>query len=134
MASASWDKTIKIWNITSNNGTLIRSLNGHTSQVKCLILLPTGLLASGSDDKTIKIWNFTSEILMNTLTGHTNNVTSLAVLPDGSLVSAAVKDILIWKQETYSFKINLIKCNETSYFMEESCSSGIIYKGQIPLI
>ena len=34
----------------------IKTLNGHTSQVSCLLLLKDGHLAIGSWDKTIKIW------------------------------------------------------------------------------
>jgi len=56
LVSGSWDNTIKIWN--PNDGTLKRTLNGHTSEVRALTTLPNGDLVSGSMDKTIKIWSF----------------------------------------------------------------------------
>jgi WD40 repeat protein len=55
LASGSWDKTIKIWNAT--DGTLKRTLYGHTDYVYALAALNNGDLASGSRDSTIKIWN-----------------------------------------------------------------------------
>ena len=44
LATASADKTIKIWNIQS--GSLIRTLNGHTAAVWSLELLSNGDLVS----------------------------------------------------------------------------------------
>ena len=46
---------IQIWN--QNNGTLKRTLSGHTGWVMALTRLPNGDLVSGSYDNTIKIWN-----------------------------------------------------------------------------
>jgi WD40 repeat protein len=55
LVSGSDDSTIKIWN--PNDGTLKRTLNGHTGWVRSLTTLPNGDLVSGSDDCRIKIWN-----------------------------------------------------------------------------
>ncbi len=49
LASGSADKTIDIWNPTE--GTLLRTLTGHTSIVYALTVLPNGDLASGSGDR-----------------------------------------------------------------------------------
>ena len=38
-------------------GKLISTLNGHTSYVYSVAILPNGNIVSGSYDKTIKIWN-----------------------------------------------------------------------------
>ena len=34
-----------------------RTLQGHTSSVYSLVVLPNGEVASGSDDKTIRVWD-----------------------------------------------------------------------------
>jgi WD40 repeat protein len=63
LASASRDKTVKIWNYErylEYGVALLATLRGHRYTVSCLCLLPDGLLASGSEDKTIKIWNLTA--------------------------------------------------------------------------
>jgi WD40 repeat protein len=59
LASGSSDYTIKIWNPI--DGTLKRTLNGHTNVVYALTVLQNGDLASGSWDKTIKIWSTKSK-------------------------------------------------------------------------
>jgi WD40 repeat protein len=56
LASGSDDKTIKLWEVAS--GSLVRTLSGHTNDVRSVAFSPDGrLLASGSDDKTIKLWD-----------------------------------------------------------------------------
>ena len=61
LASGSNDLAIKIWNPI--NGTLKRTLNGHTSYVLALTVLQNGDLASGSFDNTIKIWSTKSNLI-----------------------------------------------------------------------
>ena len=52
--SASYDKTIKIWDINSMD--MVQNLEGHLSKVNCVIKHIFGYLVSCSDDKTIKVW------------------------------------------------------------------------------
>ncbi len=56
LASASSDKTIKLWNMS--DGSLIRTLRGHEERVYSIFISPDNrILASASWDKTIKLWN-----------------------------------------------------------------------------
>ena len=58
LASASWDRTIKLWDVTSAEEAL--TLPGHTSWVFSVAFSPDGQrLASASGDKTIRIWDAT---------------------------------------------------------------------------
>jgi len=95
IASASADKTIKLWN---RDGSLIRTLKGHDSSVWAIIFSPDGqTIVSASADKTIKLWNLDGKQL-RTFNGHGNTVNSVAFSSDGKLIASASADktIKIW--------------------------------------
>ncbi len=97
IASASWDKTIKLWN--AENGKLIDSLIGHQDGVNSIAFSPDGqTLISGSEDRTIKLWDLTNFQLIKTLTGHTDSIKALTISPDGKLIASAGYDntIKLW--------------------------------------
>ena len=94
IVSASRDKTIKIWDLETNE--CIRTLVGHTDAVKCVEILPTSQLISCSNDKSIKIWNTGTGECVKTLTGHADLVTCLKVLPDNRVASGSWKVIKVW--------------------------------------
>ena len=55
IASASEDKTIKLWN---RDGSEQRTLRGHTARVWGVAFSPDNqIIASASQDKTVKLWN-----------------------------------------------------------------------------
>ncbi len=72
LASSSSDKTIRIWNLTTNTCKFI--LTGHTKGVTGLKQITSSILASGSYDYTIKLWNTTSGQLIRTLSNHTGAI------------------------------------------------------------
>ena len=54
LASASADNTVKLWQL---DGTLLRTLRGHSDAVTSVSFSPDGkLLASTSRDSTVKLW------------------------------------------------------------------------------
>jgi WD40 repeat protein len=75
LASASRDKTIRIWDITTltPTKTSTRTLTGHTNQVYGLKLVSYDMLASASVDQTVRLWSISSGTLLNTL-NHTNTL------------------------------------------------------------
>ena len=47
-------KEIRVWTI--DDGICIKTLNGHTSNINCLITLNDDCLVNCTSDKTIKLW------------------------------------------------------------------------------
>ncbi|HAA31677.1 MAG TPA: hypothetical protein DCE56_33220, partial [Cyanobacteria bacterium UBA8553] len=55
LASASADKTVKLWSL---NGKLLRTLKGHRDTVFSVSFSPDGqTIASASKDRTVKLWS-----------------------------------------------------------------------------
>ncbi|MBG1271190.1 serine/threonine-protein kinase [Nostoc sp. WHI] len=103
LASASDDKTIKLWNLA--NKAEIRTLEGHSSWIWTVAFSPNSkALASGSADKTIKLWNLETGKLIRTLEGHTDGVSSVTFSPDGKTLASGSasqdKTIKLWNLQT----------------------------------
>ena len=76
---------INIYNI--NDGNLVSSLKGHTSDVEDLVQISADLLASSSDDQTVRVWNLTTYTCKFNLTGHTNWVYALKQITSSIMAS-----------------------------------------------
>lgn len=105
LASASFDKTIKTWNIIT--GFNIQTLIGHTAWVMCVRQLANGYLISGSYDGSIKVWDKDSGVNVQTLENAHNGqaVWTLETLSVGSGSFASSGDdytIRIWNTSNYS--------------------------------
>jgi WD40 repeat protein len=88
-SSGGGDKTVRIWNLTTN--TCKFNLTGHTWNVFGLKQITFNILASGSYDRTIKLWDITSGQLIRTLTGHTSFIWySVDLLNSQTLVSGSL--------------------------------------------
>ena len=89
LASASFDKTVKLW---SKGGKLLFTLSGHQESISGVSWSPDGqTLASASRDKTVKLWSKGGKFLL-TLSGHQNAVWSVSWSPDGQTLATASWD------------------------------------------
>ncbi|XP_029175759.1 notchless protein homolog 1 [Nylanderia fulva] len=98
IASASFDKSIKLWE--SNTGTYIASLRGHVQAVYSLAWsADSRLLVSGSADSTLKVWNMKTNKLSQDLPGHADEIYAVDWSPDGLRVASGGKDkvLRLWQ-------------------------------------
>jgi WD40 repeat protein/transcriptional regulator with XRE-family HTH domain len=101
VATASQDKTAKIWDATT--GQLLLTLRGHTESVNGIVYSPDGKrIATTSDDHTAKVWDADTGKKLLTLSGHTNMVLRLAFSPDGTRIvtTSADKTAKVWNAGT----------------------------------
>lgn len=91
IVSASYDKTLKVWDARS--GGLSHTLSGHTGEVLgCAVSPDNSYIVSASWDGSLKIWDAKSGKEIRTLTGHRDKVNSCTVSADGSLILSASDD------------------------------------------
>jgi WD40 repeat protein len=89
IATASLDKTVKIWD---TQGKEQQTLIGHKDTVTRVIFSPNGkLIATGSADNTVKIWDIQGKEL-HTFTGHKDTITSISFSPDSQLIVTGSTD------------------------------------------
>ncbi|EEA06157.1 coatomer protein complex beta subunit protein, putative [Cryptosporidium muris RN66] len=126
-ASASLDRTIRIWGIPSNVGTISNStvtvpnytLLGHDSGINCLaysLSAEKPYIATCSDDKTVRVWDYQTKQCIQVLSGHSKAVRSVVYHPQLPLILSCSEDctIKIWHATTYRLECTL------NYMMDRS--------------
>jgi WD40 repeat protein/predicted Ser/Thr protein kinase len=87
LASASFDRTVRIWDVAARQELLI--LQGHSHWVRGVAFSPDGRqVASASRDQTVKVWDATTGKELLTLR-HDHWLIAVAFSPDGKWLAAA---------------------------------------------
>jgi coatomer subunit beta' len=127
-ASASLDKTVKVWQLGSNHANF--TLEGHEKGVNCVDYYYGGdkpYLISGADDRAVKIWDYQNKTCVQTLEGHLQNISSVAFHPELPLILTGSEDgtIKLWHSTTYRLD------NTLNYGLERvwaiSCMKGKVF-------
>ncbi|XP_011500808.1 PREDICTED: notchless protein homolog 1 [Ceratosolen solmsi marchali] len=94
IASASFDKSIKLWDAVT--GKYISSLRGHVQAVYSIAWsADSRLLVSGSADSTLKVWSMKTKQLSQDLPGHGDEIYAVDWAPDGIRVASGGKDKIL---------------------------------------
>ncbi|KAL8139428.1 hypothetical protein V2J09_005449 [Rumex salicifolius] len=120
-ASASLDRTIKIWNLGSTDPNF--TLDAHMKGVNCVDYFTGGdkpFLITGSDDHTAKVWDYQTKTCVQTLEGHTHNVSAVCFHPELPIIITGSEDgtVRIWHSTTYRLE------NTLNYALERVWAIG----------
>ncbi|KAG1678839.1 Coatomer subunit beta' [Nymphon striatum] len=109
-ASASLDRTIKVWQLGSNAPNF--TLEGHEKGANCVDYYHGGdkpYLISGADDHCVKIWDYQNKTCVQTLEGHAQNISAVCFHPELPIIMTGSEDgtVRIWHANTYRLESTL---------------------------
>ena len=90
LASASWDRTVRLWDAAS--GSLIRTFKTN-EPVYAVAFHPDGTrLASAGKDRLVTLWDAATGQIIRTFAGHTRDIWYLVISPDGKTLVSSSND------------------------------------------
>lgn len=98
LASASFDKSIRLWD--AKTGRFLATLRGHVQAVYMVTFsADSRLMVSASADSTLKLWNLKTKKLEIDLPGHADEVFAVDWSTDGLKVASGGKDkvLRLWQ-------------------------------------
>ena len=97
VATASHDRTARIWDVRSGQPLLV--LSGHSRYIAASAFSPDGTrIATASHDHTAKLWKWPSGEPVATLIGHEHVIHGVAFSSDGMRIATASSDgtVRVW--------------------------------------
>jgi WD40 repeat protein/tRNA A-37 threonylcarbamoyl transferase component Bud32 len=144
IASASYDKTVQIWNAT--NGEHIMTYQGHNARVNSIAWSPDSKhLVSASNDQSAQVWDAATGKQLCSYGGHKGPLLTVAWSPDGKYIASAGEDkiVQVWdattqelitKYEGHSDKVYCIAWSPDGHYLAsggKDCKLRITYFDKI---
>ncbi|KAH7886023.1 U3 small nucleolar RNA-associated protein [Phlebopus sp. FC_14] len=101
LATASGDKTVKLWNL--GDWSCVKTFEGHTNSVLRVDFINHGAqLVSAGSDGLVKVWNIRDEESVATLDNHDDKVWALTTCEDGRIIVSGAADSVVtfWRNCT----------------------------------
>ncbi|GAA5871336.1 hypothetical protein JCM16303_000720 [Sporobolomyces ruberrimus] len=120
LATASGDRTIKLWSLA--DFTCVKTFEGHSNTVLRVDFLTRGMqLASAASDGLVKVWNVKDEECAATLDNHEEKIWALTVSKDEKHVISGGADsvITVWEDVTESEELEKIQEQEELVLKEQ---------------
>merc|ERR1719392_316402 len=95
--SGSWDKTLRLWDLSTGNTT--RRFESHTKDVMSVAFSADNRqIVSGSRDKTLRLWDLSTGNTTRRFESHTKDVNSVAFSGDNRQIVSGSRDksIKLW--------------------------------------
>ncbi|MCB9493294.1 MAG: WD40 repeat domain-containing protein [Epsilonproteobacteria bacterium] len=128
IATSSWDRTIKIWDIDAYIPSCLHTLEGHNDCINVIKQLNEHTLVSASDDKTIMTWDINSGKKTETLEGHDDRVYALLVVDNKIISGSRDKTVKIWDAES-KHNLATIPCQDKVYSLAFSKDQNYLFIG-----
>lgn len=136
LATASEDKSIKVWNMYRQR--FLYSLCRHTHWARCAKFSPDGrLIVSCSEDKTIKIWDTTSKQCVSNFSDSVGFANFVDFSPNGTCIASAGSDhtVKIWDirlnkllqhYQVHSGGVNCVSFHPSGNYLITASSDGTL--------
>lgn len=141
LASASEDRTIRLWN--AENGNAIDSFQGHEDWVYAVAWSNDGQrIASTSADGTVRIWKTKKDMgddIPRILRGHNSSVFAVSWHPSGQLIASGSRDgtVIFWVLSNdkieislilnYKYWINSLDFSPDGHYIASGTGEGVIH-------
>jgi len=94
LASASQDRTVKLWSL---DGTELHTFEGHNCWVTSVSFSPDGQMLASTSDYMVRLWSIDGTEL-HTFRGHRDGLNSVSFSPDSQMIASASNDgtVILW--------------------------------------
>lgn len=136
LASASYDKTVQLWDGVS--GSNILTYKAHSARVNALAWSPDGKhIASASDDRSVHIWDAETGDTIFFYNKHNGPVNTVAWSPNGTYIASAGDDktVQVWHAQTHTLlkiyddhtdKVMAVSWSPDGKFLASAGKDGVV--------